>query len=67
MKFLIDGQLPEELSPWLKNKFGYDVFHVKDFNLQFAENKKVFRSHLKNATRHNSFYVLLSLIRGGFL
>lgn len=42
MKFLIDGQLPEKLSPWLKSEFGYDVFHVKDLNLQFAEDKEVF-------------------------
>ena len=42
MKFLIDGQLPEKLSPWLKTKFGYDVFHIKDFKLQLAEDEEVF-------------------------
>ena len=42
MKFLVDGQLSKKLSLWLKTEFGYDVFHINDFNLQFAEDKKVF-------------------------
>ena len=42
MKFLIDGQISENIAPWLKIKFGYDAFHIKDFSLQFAEDKRIF-------------------------
>ena len=47
MKFLIDGQLSKKLSPWLKGEFEYDVFHINDFNLQFAEDKEIFETAKK--------------------
>lgn len=47
MKFLIDGQLPKKLSLWLKMEFGYEVFHINDLNLQFAEDEEVFEQAKK--------------------
>jgi len=62
MKFLIDGQISEKFVPWLSKEYGHDVFHIKDFGLENAEDTEVFQKakdlHAVVITKDRDFILL---------